>query len=220
MNFKDITPTDVTTTVVNLAIGYFIGFVILVSTAVMLERYTTAWDNLKQYHSLDIVETGQYHVVSLPDRECVALETYDAVTLTAGCERIFANVENWKDYRYDGPGIAESLMWTVLFGAVTIFVLYQILSIPFWIVAYYSKSASVAYIVALVLAFPLWLSFLLLVSAGWQNSNNAWNDVTSVRTAKVYITRDDTWYKAPNTLWEWGDSGTMQEITGPKREDR
>ena len=220
MNFKNISPTDLTTTAVNLAMGYFVGILILVSSAFMLQTYANAWDNYQTYQSLDIVETGQYHIASLPYKDCVALETLDAVTSTddADCDRIFQNVESWKDYRYPGPGIAESLFWTVIFGGLTAFVLFQILSVPWWVVAYYSKSAAVAYVAVLIVLIPLLLSFFLFVSAGWQNSNNAWKDTVSVRTAKVYITRDDTWYKAPNTLWEWGDSGTMQEISGPKRD--
>ena len=220
MNFKNITPTDVTTTVVNLALGYFVGFIILVSTAVMLERYYTAWENIKEYNSLNIVETGQYHVASLAYNECVALETDDEVLLTAGaeCERVFKNVERWKDYRYPGPGFIESLFMTLFFGGLSLFVIYQIISLPFWTVAYLSKSASFAYLFGLMLFTPMFLSFMLLVSAGWQNSNVAWKDSVSVRTSRVYITDDDQWYKAPNTLWDWGDGSTMQKITGPERE--
>lgn len=235
-----ITSTWLLTSAAQVVITIAVGAFMLVNAAVIAFYVIEGYGNYQKKESADVILTGRVHTFSSlefttnPDgtmRTCVGVTANNGQmmvrelgdwegNLPAGdfCRQLFSanNLTNWKGMAptSNGTNVLEKVLWSIAFFVVFMSGAYLVASIPANLVTISLPGlASIAKVMALAFTLPVLLFWAVFVTSAWQYHPSYWKspDGYVVETEKVFITRDKRVFTAPETLFGWTSSNTMQE---------
>lgn len=135
------------------------------------------------------------------------------------CNDLFVkNIAHWQKYApaEDGMGFASRLFWSIVLGLVIMSGAYLVASIPATLLSLAIPGLMTwARVITVIFTIPvIAFSFFFLVSV-WTTKGTYWNPpgYASVDTTEVFITKDGSLYKAPETFYDWTDSTTGNKLT-------
>lgn len=235
----NITPTNLISSAATILIGWIVGLILLAAIAMGYFKVVDGFDNYQRYQTMGIVEEARVHIfdgryngdpitcaaverdsgISWADTTVLfddAVQSRDKAAAYAFCNKLMYNSTHWKDFVVDGKNsIGENIFWTTMFVLLYVFVVYMLAIMVGSIVAMMTKSPR-AIIAVILFCLVLPVSFMLgiFLSSAWTDSPNHWvADGYSVETHLVFIDESGLLYKAPDTLYDWSDSGTLRTIT-------
>lgn len=235
-----ITSTWLLTSAAQVVITIAVGAFMLVNAAVIGFYVIEGYGNYQKKESADVILTGRVHKFSSLEfttnpagtmRTCVGVTASNGRmvvrelgdwegNLPAGdfCGQLFSasNLTNWKHMAptSNGTGVLEKVLWSIGFFVVFMAGAYLVASIPANLVAIALPGlAPIAKLMALAFTLPVLLFWAVFVTSAWQYHPSYWKspDGYVVETEKVFITRDKRVFTAPETLFGWTSSNTMQE---------
>lgn len=236
-----ITSTWLLTSAVQVIITIALGAFMIVNAAVISFYVIEGYGNYQKKESVDVILTGRVHKFSSLEfttspagtmRTCVGVTASNGRIVVrelgdwegnfpAGdfCGQLFSasNLTNWKDMAptSNGSSVLEKVLWSIAFFIVFMSGAYLVASIPANLVAIGIPGlAPYAKLMALVFSLPVLLFWAVFVTSAWQYHPSYWKspDGYVVETEKVFITRDKRVFTAPETLFDWTSSNTMQEL--------
>lgn len=235
-----ITSTWLLTSAAQVVITIAVGAFMLVNAAVIGFYVVEGYGNYQKKESADIILTGRVHKFSSLEfttnpagtmRTCVGVTASNGQMLVhelsdwegnlpAGdfCGQLFSasNLTNWKEMAptSNGTSVLEKVLWSIAFFVVFMAGAYLVASIPANLVAIALPGiASITKVIALTFTLPVLLFWAVFVTSAWQYHPSYWksHDGYVVETEKVFIMRDKRVFTAPETLFGWTSSKTMQE---------
>lgn len=235
-----ITSTWLLTSAAQVLVTIAVGAFMLINAAVISSYVFDGYKNYSKMESANVIMTGRVHhfnsmeFVSNPNgvmRNCTAVTASNGrmVVREAGdweghippgefCGQLMSakNLTNWKDMAptSNGTGILAKLFWSAGFFVVFIGGAFLVGTIPANVVGTLIPGlAPYVKVIALLLTLPVLLFWAVFVKSAWSYHPTYWKspDGYVVTTEKVFITGDRKLYTAPETLFDWTSSNTMQE---------
>lgn len=236
-----ITSTWLLTSAAQVVITIAVGAFMLVNAAVIGFYVIEGYQNYQKKESADVILTGRVHRFSSMEfttnpvgtmRTCIGVTASNGRMLVRElgdwqgiipkgdfCGQLFSadNLTNWKEMApiTNGTSVLEKVFWSIAFFVVFMAGAYLIAAIPANMVAIAIPGiASITKIITLTLTLPVLLFWAVFVTSAWQYHPSYWKspDGYVVETEKVFITRDKRVFTAPETLFGWTSSKTMQEL--------
>lgn len=229
-----ITPTSLLTTGTRMLITYLLGAFMFINLAVIATYSVDAYDNLQQYKALDVpfeARLFKFHgteFVSDPagvNTHCYALMIGEFVHISNArnkfCRQVFTveNLTNWKKMApvNKSSRFVEATFWGIMFFLVFLGGFFLIATIPANIMgslftgfARYTNIAALVFSLAIIL--PFWTLFTI---AAVTPAQSYWMtpDGYTVSTSKVFVGPDAQLYKAPDSLFGWTSTQTMEKVS-------
>lgn len=223
-----VTSTWLMTSAAQVLITFVVGAFMFINAAVITFYVFEGYQNYQKKQSMHVVETGRLHDFHSLEftrdpngtqRHCTALDTSSGRMLirdgSGFCRQMMNN--DWKRLAPSTNGVStsEKLFWSAGFLLVFMAGAYLVGSIPANLVGLVLPGlAPFIKIIALLFTLPVLLFWAILVSSAWTYHPTYWTtpDGYTVDTQKVYITSDRRAFKAPETLWDWTSTQTMEEV--------
>lgn len=235
-----ITSTWLLTSAAQVLITIALGAFMLINAAVIGFYVLDAYDNYAKKESLNIVSTGRIHTFNSLEfttnklgvqRNCIAIAEDNGrasvredgdwegnIALGNFCHQLFSadNLTNWQDMapKTNGVGRIEKAMWSIGFLFVFMAGTILVTKIPANAIAMVVPGLyPYVRLFSLLLTLPVLVFWAVFVSSAWSYHPSYWKsrDGYTVETEKVFIAADRKIYKAPETLFGWTDSHTMEE---------
>lgn len=235
-----ITATSLLTSAAQVIITIMLGAFMIINAAVIFFYVFDGYKNYQKKESVDVVMTGRiHHFDSLEfstnpngvQRHCVAVTANGRMvvredadwngSLPSGnfCEKLFNshNINHWEEMAptSNNTSIVEKLFWSFAFLLVFMTGAYFITTIPSNLVGILVPGlASLTKVMAMLLTLPVLVFWGVFVSSAWAYHPAYWKspDGYTVKTEKVFITRDNRMFKAPETVFAWSNNDTMTEL--------
>lgn len=235
-----VTSTWLLTSAAQVLITIAVGAFMIINAAVISFYVIDGYSNYRKMKALDIVAVGRVHTFDSLEfttnpngtqRHCVAGTANGRLvvrenanwdgTLANGdfCRKLFStdNVSNWTSLAPTSNGLSttEKVLWSLGFLIVFVTGAYLVATIPATMVGILAPGlAQLTKVVAMLLTLPVWLFWGVFVASAWSYHPSYWKspDGYTVDTQKVFITSDRRMYKAPDTVFGWTSSHTMQEV--------
>lgn len=228
-----ITSTNLLTTAARMLITYLLGAFMFINFAVIASYSYEAYENMQQYKALGPTSEARllkFHgteFVSDPagvNTHCYAVMGDNLVSISNAnnkfCRQMFS-IENLTTWSKMAPNtsvsVVESAFWGIMFFTVFAVGFFLIASIPmnlmgglFTGLARYSNIAAIVLTLAVVI--PFWTVFF---AAAVSKPSGHWmtNDGYAVTTTKVFVANDGQLYKAPDRMFGWTSTQTMEKVS-------
>lgn len=234
---REFTPTYVLTSVIHVLIIYIIGAFMLINAAFIGFHVYDGYSNYQKKEALGNVVTGRVHKFTSMEfktsssgtlRACTAIDINGNITVRETkqsstpssnfCNELFSDnlVRNWKYLApvSNGTSFAEKVMWSGLFFIVFMAAAYLFAVIPAAIVGVaVPELAGLLRLITLAFTTPVVIFWAMFAYSGWTYNPTHWTspDGYTIQTEKVFITKDKKVYTAPESLFDWTSSNTMQK---------
>lgn len=226
-----ITPTSLLTTGVRMLITYLLGAFMFINLGVVGSYSYEAYENYQQYKAIGSPAKFRIHkfsgtqfttdpqgtysrcVVATTDSKYVAYLNHSDTF----CAKVYSELGKWDAANHSSPSVIEGAFWGIMFFAVFVVGFFLLVSIPtnlvggmFTGLARYSNL--VAILLTLAVVVPFWTMFF---SAGMSKPAGYWmtSDGYAVKTMQVFSDDKGQWYKAPDNLFGWTSSQTMEKVS-------
>lgn len=223
-----VTSTGLLTSITQVVLTILVGAFMLINAAVITFYVIDGYDNYQKKQSLRIVDVGYLHEFQSLEfttdpngvqAKCTSLELnsgqYFVVRGSQFCQKhVFQH--NWKKYAptTNGVSVTEKMGWSAAFFIVFTAGAFLVGTIPSNVMGLLIPGlAPYTKIIALLFTLPVLLFWAIFVSSAWTYHPSYWTtpDGYSVNVTKVYITNDRKVYTAPESLFDWTSTKTMQE---------
>lgn len=226
------------TFIINRRIGMLCGAIMLAGIVMIGSWYWTAFENIRKYQQLDIVDTGRIHLHEKHPQVCSALERngrlevrdltpYDFVQTELGyrslrrdyCQRVLSGAREWRRYQmqyYSSTG--ENLFFSVFLTVILLYGWSVLIALSAVIGFMLTNSFRAGVIAGSAALLPFAFGVGVFLSAAWAPRDTSWDTSAGrVETYRVYISRNGALYRAPDHLFEWTESSTLSDLSKKAR---